>query len=227
VLLPFGRAQESEADIMGLDLMARAGFDPAGSVKLWQNMARAARGRAPPEWMSTHPSSQSRIRELSARVPEAQQLRADAHEQGRIPACEKPRSGAPGARATPANRHAGPPRLSRLPRLPRQPQPPRLQKRYVSLLLSRSPLTLSPWGFPTSQSSSSAPRRSGPARSGSKEPPQFGIIAALRDGPSRRRIRLSAKRPSGEPNEATREARKHEWTNKPPRARSSPSYATA
>lgn len=87
VLLPFSRAQESEADVLGLDLMAGAGFDPAESVQLWKNMARADGGRAPPEWMSTHPSSSSRIRALSARVPEAEQIRALARQRGREPAC--------------------------------------------------------------------------------------------------------------------------------------------
>lgn len=63
VLLPFGRAQESEADIMGLELMARAGFDPAQSVALWRNMAKAG-GSQGPELLSTHPSNSNRIEQL-------------------------------------------------------------------------------------------------------------------------------------------------------------------
>lgn len=63
LLLPYTRGQESEADIIGLKLMAEAGFDPRASVALWQNM-RSAGGGAPPELLSTHPSSTSRIQHL-------------------------------------------------------------------------------------------------------------------------------------------------------------------
>lgn len=63
VILPFGRAQESEADVMGLELMARAGFDPAQSVALWQNMSKAG-GSQGPELLSTHPSNTNRIDQL-------------------------------------------------------------------------------------------------------------------------------------------------------------------
>lgn len=86
VLLPFSRAQESEADVLGLDLMARAGFDPAQSVSLWQNMARLSAGQ-PPEFLSTHPSHGSRIKDLSARVPGAQRIRGDAQRRGANPHC--------------------------------------------------------------------------------------------------------------------------------------------
>ncbi len=68
ILLPFGRAQESEADLVGLDLMARAGFDPRESVVLWNNMAKAG-GSQPPELLSTHPSGGRRIQDLQARMP--------------------------------------------------------------------------------------------------------------------------------------------------------------
>jgi predicted Zn-dependent protease len=90
VLLPFSRSQESEADLLGIDLMARAGFDPAQSVELWKNMGKAAGGQAPPEWMSTHPSSSSRIAALSERVPAAERLRAEALAKGRRPVCAAP-----------------------------------------------------------------------------------------------------------------------------------------
>ncbi|WP_394204759.1 M48 family metallopeptidase [Shewanella waksmanii] len=62
-ILPFGRDQESEADMMGVELMARAGFDPAQSMLLWQNMAKAG-GEQGPELLSTHPSHGHRIADL-------------------------------------------------------------------------------------------------------------------------------------------------------------------
>ncbi|MEH0740876.1 M48 family metallopeptidase [Vibrio cholerae] len=68
VLLPYGRTQESEADIVGLELMAKAGFDPKQSVALWQNMAKASGGNTPPELLSTHPSHSTRIDDLSAKM---------------------------------------------------------------------------------------------------------------------------------------------------------------
>jgi predicted Zn-dependent protease len=86
VLLPYTRLQESEADIIGLDLMARAGFDPRESTRLWINMSRANKGQ-PPEFLSTHPSHSSRISELEKRIPAALQLQATARQQGRQPSC--------------------------------------------------------------------------------------------------------------------------------------------
>jgi predicted Zn-dependent protease len=61
--LPFGRKQESEADVVGLHYMARAGFDPRASIYLWKNMAAQREGAAP-EWMSTHPSDDKRMDDL-------------------------------------------------------------------------------------------------------------------------------------------------------------------
>ncbi len=86
VLLPYGRIQESEADILGLDLMAKAGFDPRESVKLWVNMGRANKGQ-PPEFLSTHPSHSTRISDLNARIPAALNLQRTAMQQGKRPAC--------------------------------------------------------------------------------------------------------------------------------------------
>ncbi len=86
ILMPFGRGQESEADILGLDYMARAGFDPRESIALWQNMSSAG-GGAPPEFLSTHPSSSTRISELSRRMPAAMALYENARASGRKPAC--------------------------------------------------------------------------------------------------------------------------------------------
>ncbi|TYK65898.1 M48 family metallopeptidase [Colwellia echini] len=67
VIMPYGRSHESEADIVGQDLMARSGFEPQASIKLWQNMAAlsASSGQsAPAEFMSTHPSNETRISQL-------------------------------------------------------------------------------------------------------------------------------------------------------------------
>ena len=61
--LPNSRLHESEADRMGVELAARAGYDPRAAISLWQKMARADGGKGP-EWMSTHPSAENRIREL-------------------------------------------------------------------------------------------------------------------------------------------------------------------
>lgn len=88
VLLPFGRTQESEADLIGLDLMADAGFDPRQSVPLWQNMA-AAGGARQPEFLSTHPSSDRRIADLQGRMSEAMQRSNRARSAGRNPDCQR------------------------------------------------------------------------------------------------------------------------------------------
>ncbi|XHF83282.1 M48 family metallopeptidase [Vibrio sp. HN007] len=68
VLLPYGRTQESEADIVGLELMAKAGFNPNASVSLWMNMAKASGGSQPPELLSTHPSHSTRITDLRNKI---------------------------------------------------------------------------------------------------------------------------------------------------------------
>ena len=88
VLMPFGRADESEADEIGLVLMARAGFDPRESVPLWQNMGRAAGGAAPPEFMSTHPSHTTRIADLQAEMPQVMPLYEKARASGKKPNCK-------------------------------------------------------------------------------------------------------------------------------------------
>lgn len=66
--LPHSREQEAEADRIGLELMARAGYDPNAAITLWKKMAQIG-GRGGPEFLSTHPSSESRIRDLEANVP--------------------------------------------------------------------------------------------------------------------------------------------------------------
>jgi predicted Zn-dependent protease len=87
-LLPFSRTQESEADLIGLDLMAKAGFDPAESVELWKNMAAASGGKSQPEWMSTHPSSDTRISNLRAHVPAHVPDYQNTVNLGRSPRCK-------------------------------------------------------------------------------------------------------------------------------------------
>lgn len=67
VMLPYGRTQESEADIVGLGYMAKAGFDPNQSIDLWKNMSKAG-GEQPPEFFSTHPSHSTRIKDLQATI---------------------------------------------------------------------------------------------------------------------------------------------------------------
>lgn len=71
VLLPWGRAQESEADHVGLILMAKAGYDPRAARDLWTRMAEAAKGQRPPEFLSTHPAEATRIQQIEGWLPEA------------------------------------------------------------------------------------------------------------------------------------------------------------
>jgi len=86
VILPFSRTHESEADLIGVELMARSGFDPRESVKLWENMAKA--GAQPPEFLSTHPSSSTRIKDLNERMPRALDVYNKARAQNRKPDCK-------------------------------------------------------------------------------------------------------------------------------------------
>jgi predicted Zn-dependent protease len=74
LLMPFSRRHESEADYMGLIFLARACFDPREAPRLWERMGRAG-GQAPPEFMSTHPSSETRIRQFETWMPEALAVR--------------------------------------------------------------------------------------------------------------------------------------------------------
>ena len=66
--LKFSRDDESESDVIGLDLAARAGFDPRAGITLWEKMAAANKG-APPQWLSTHPSGSNRIEEMRRHLP--------------------------------------------------------------------------------------------------------------------------------------------------------------
>jgi len=76
VLLPYSRTHESEADNIGLYFMAKAGYDPAEAVAFWERM-RAAVGPSPPQWMSTHPSPETRIADLQKWVPDARRYYLD------------------------------------------------------------------------------------------------------------------------------------------------------
>ena len=73
MMLPNSRGNENEADLIGLELAARGGYNPNAAVSLWQKMAAASEG-APPEFMSTHPSSSSRIASLQAAIPKVMPL---------------------------------------------------------------------------------------------------------------------------------------------------------
>ena len=63
-LLPYSRLHETEADRMGVELAARAGYDPRAAIVLWQKMARMSGGGGPPAILSTHPSNEERIKDL-------------------------------------------------------------------------------------------------------------------------------------------------------------------
>jgi predicted Zn-dependent protease len=75
--LRFGREDESEADLVGLELAARAGYDPRAGVSLWNKMAAASKG-APPSWLSTHPTGPTRIRDIERALPQVEPLYARA-----------------------------------------------------------------------------------------------------------------------------------------------------
>ncbi|MGE5302779.1 MAG: M48 family metallopeptidase [Alphaproteobacteria bacterium] len=71
-LLPYSRVQESEADHLGLIFMAIAGYDPREALTFWERMAKSKDGKAPPEFLSTHPSDETRIRQIRELLPEAE-----------------------------------------------------------------------------------------------------------------------------------------------------------
>jgi len=75
--MKFGREDESESDLIGMELAARAGYNPTAGVSLWQKMAAASKG-APPQFMSTHPSSDTRIKDIQNTLPQVMPLYARA-----------------------------------------------------------------------------------------------------------------------------------------------------
>jgi len=86
VILPFGRRQESEADRIGMILMAKAGYDPREALAFWERMS-AVGGAAPPEFLSTHPSGQTRINQIKQWLPEVMPI----YEQNKKPETTTPR----------------------------------------------------------------------------------------------------------------------------------------
>lgn len=87
ILLPYSRTHETEADIIGQNLMARAGFDPRESVRLWQLMEKKGGGK-PPELLSTHPAGASRISELNGHLKVSMPMYQNAQGAGRRPRCK-------------------------------------------------------------------------------------------------------------------------------------------
>lgn len=88
ILLPYSRTHESEADLYGLDLMAKAGFDPRESVQLWENMSKASGNKNSPSFLSTHPSHATRIQELQNRIHNATTLYNQAKAAGKNSNCK-------------------------------------------------------------------------------------------------------------------------------------------
>ena len=90
ITLPFSRTHEAEADLIGLKLMAKAGFNPEEAVRLWEAMAKAtqAAGAKPPPFLSTHPSDRARIKKIQSFLPEVLPLYEEARRAGRTPRCK-------------------------------------------------------------------------------------------------------------------------------------------
>jgi len=71
IMLPYSRTHESEADHLGMIFMAMAGYDPHEAPEFWKRMAAGKQGGSPPEFLSTHPSDQTRINDITSWIPEA------------------------------------------------------------------------------------------------------------------------------------------------------------
>ncbi|MFO0795562.1 MAG: M48 family metallopeptidase [Candidatus Brocadiaceae bacterium] len=81
-LLPYSRLQESEADRLGIILMAQAGYDPKAAVSFWKRMSEQAKGKKPMEFLSTHPSDEKRIQQIKEWLPEAYKYYYKQGEEG-------------------------------------------------------------------------------------------------------------------------------------------------
>jgi predicted Zn-dependent protease len=90
IIMPYSRSHESEADIVGQELMARSGFEPKASVQLWKSMAKLSKD-APPEFMSTHPANETRIKQLNKHLTISQPYYLAEKSQGKLPQCVKPK----------------------------------------------------------------------------------------------------------------------------------------
>lgn len=90
IIMPYSRTHETEADLLGLDIMAKAGYDPREAPKLWQAM-KADKKESIPEWLSTHPSDDNRIAALQDRESEALSYMEAAHAAGKKPHCVMPK----------------------------------------------------------------------------------------------------------------------------------------
>ncbi|HEX4301010.1 MAG TPA: M48 family metallopeptidase [Gammaproteobacteria bacterium] len=89
VLLPYSRAQESEADKLGTQYMAEAGWNPHEALELWRNMMSSNQG-APPALLSDHPADATRLQDLQAQLPDDMQRYQKAQQQGHHPDCTPP-----------------------------------------------------------------------------------------------------------------------------------------
>ena len=74
IVLPNSRENETEADAIGLELAARAGYNPMGAITVWQKMLKATKGNSSPEFLSTHPSGETRMEQLTALMPAVEPL---------------------------------------------------------------------------------------------------------------------------------------------------------
>lgn len=74
-MLPYSRGHETEADAIGLQYAARAGYDPRAAIRFWERMEQKSAGKdKPPEFLSTHPADETRIKNLNAVMPEALEI---------------------------------------------------------------------------------------------------------------------------------------------------------
>jgi len=90
VELPYERSQESQADLVGLQYMAKAGYDPRGAITLWKNMAAANRGNQPPEFLSSHPADDVRLGSIVKALSPALTEYNKARDAGIRPNCYPP-----------------------------------------------------------------------------------------------------------------------------------------